>query len=66
MLGDLRTTVQRDLEADEALPSTLEADLFGYLEELQRLAAARKASAPYAGTAPTEPPPAATPPTDPT
>ncbi|PKN56198.1 MAG: hypothetical protein CVU56_17445 [Deltaproteobacteria bacterium HGW-Deltaproteobacteria-14] len=57
LVSDLRTAIQRDREADPTLPATLEADLLGYLDELERLAASRAASpsaseAPATGTAP--------------
>jgi len=47
LLSDLRTTVARELEADTdaTLPRSLDADIFGYVDELQRLAAARASNA---------------------
>ncbi|OIP38331.1 MAG: hypothetical protein AUK47_12170 [Deltaproteobacteria bacterium CG2_30_63_29] len=45
-LNELRAVVQRAVRNDSSLVQTLEADLFGLFDEMQRLAAARaKASA---------------------
>ena len=46
LLGELRTAVRREVEADSTLPASLEGDIFGYLDELTRLAAARAPGAP--------------------
>jgi len=55
LVGDLRTAVRRDLEADPALPRTLEADLLGYVDELDRLASGRvKSGATVATPAPVD------------
>lgn len=64
LVSDLRTAIQRDREADPSLPATLEADVLGYVDELERLAASRAASP--TGTAPpadtTSPEPSEAPP----
>ena len=60
-LGELRVVVQREVATNPALSRTLEAEVFGYFDELQRLAAQRKASAapspaPVVPPAPVSPP----------
>ncbi|MBI5496622.1 MAG: hypothetical protein HY904_16500 [Deltaproteobacteria bacterium] len=52
---DLRTAIARELEVNAALPRSLEDDVLGYLDELERLALARAAgptAAPPAGPGP--------------
>ena len=60
-LGELRAVVQREVASNPELPRTLEAQIFGYFDELQRLAAQRKASA-APGAAPVVPPAPVNPP----
>jgi len=41
-LGELRTMLAREVRVNPALPATIDADVFGYFDELQRLAAQRE------------------------
>lgn len=46
LFADLRTAIRRDLQANPGLSATLEADVLGFVDELQRLARARGDEAP--------------------
>jgi len=58
-LNELRSVVQREMAHDATLPATLEAEIFGYFDEMQRLASQRRRSP----VTPATPPAPATPPT---